>query len=465
MIERRNNERRIDERRRYVRIPISLKVNYPFKDGAFERIRETVSKNISQGGILISGQHPLSVSEELKLEITGPSLPSPIKTKARIVHVEEIKAGENYEIGLEFIDLPEKDSQFFQQFIQSVDLNRILNLAIKKNASDIHFTSGQTPIFRIFGELIPLPSKPLTSDEIKILIYGFLSKQQIERFEKHLELDTSYSTDLGRFRVNVHKEKGQFGAAFRYITTDIKSAAELGLPPIIESLAMKPNGLILVTGPTGSGKSTTLAAIIDVINRNRKCMIISLEDPIEYLHQPRKSIIKQREIGVDSLSFVDALKSTLRQDVNVILVGEIRDLDSISIALTAAETGHLVLTTLHTTDTIAAINRIIDVFPAAQQQQVRMQLAESLRGVISQILLPRQDKEGRIVATEVMIATTAVANTIRQGTMEQLVSLLQTGSQYGMHTLDKCLEDLYEKRIISQDAFLSYTKNIRKIKD
>ncbi|MDD5044900.1 MAG: PilT/PilU family type 4a pilus ATPase [Candidatus Omnitrophica bacterium] len=343
--------------------------------------------------------------------------------------------------------------------MQAVDLDKILNFAIQKKASDIHFVSNQPPIMRLYDELIPVHDKVLSPDEIKGLIYGFLPDRQKEKFETELELDTSYVNDMGRFRVNVHQEKGQLGAAFRHISTQIKSATELGLPKVVADLALKPNGLILVTGPTGSGKSTTLAAMIELINQSRKCMIISLEDPIEYLYQSKKSIIRQREIGFDSHSFIDALKHTLRQDVDVILIGEIRDLDSITVALTAAETGHLVLTTLHTTDTISTINRVIDVFPAGQQQQVRMQLAETLRGIIAQILIPKKDRTGLAVATEIMIQTPAVANVIRQGNSEQLRSILQTGAQFGMQTMDSSLLQLYKDGIISLEDAKTFVKD------
>ncbi len=444
------------ERRAFVRIPIGVKVKYAVKSGSPPESGEVISRDISQNGILILTKDPLPISTEVDLEITVPNLGEPIKTNGRIIRIEEQKKG--YEVGIAFLNLLERSSLFIKNYIHSLDLSTILNLAVKENASDVHLVADQSPVMRVHGQLKPLPTRPLTSEEIKGLLYGFLTDQQKEQFEKELELDASFSTEVGRFRINIHKERGQLGAAFRYVPREIKNIEALGLPPILKDLALKPNGLVLVTGPTGSGKSTTLAAMVDFINKEKNAMIISLEDPIEYLHKSQKSTIKQREIGSDSLSFLNALKHTLRQDVDVILVGEIRDLDSISVALSAAETGHMVLTTLHTSDATATINRIIDVFPSAQQQQIRIQLAEALQGIVSQILVPRKGKEGRVVATEVLVCTQAVRNIIRQGNTEQLTNILQTGLHYGMQTMDKSLELLHDKGIISYETLIAHRK-------
>ena len=446
------------ERRKFRRIPVALKVSYRKEGEPKENSRESLAENISEGGVLITSTDPIFISTILDLDISSPQLPEPIEIKGRVIWIQEINEGKAYELGVSFVKIADKDTLFIKRYIESVDLDNILNFAVKNNASDVHFVAGKPPIIRVYGELKPMDAKVLSSGEIKGLIYGFLNEQQKEEFEKELELDVSFTNDLGRFRVNVHQEKGQLGAAFRYIATDIKSPRELGLPDAIEVLARKPIGLVIVTGPTGSGKSTTLASMIEVINKERNCMIISLEDPIEYLYTSKKSIIKQREIGFDARSFVNALKHTLRQDVNVILVGEIRDLDSIAIAITAAETGHLVLTTLHTSDAPSSINRIIDVFPSDQQQQVRMQVADSLRGVISQVLLPRRDKEGRVVAAEVLVCTTAISNLIRQQTVEQIRSYMTTGKEFGMQTMDVALEILYKQGIISRETALIYAK-------
>jgi twitching motility protein PilT len=447
------------EKRKFSRIPNTIKVVYSIEGDPAKANIEAVTNNIGEGGILLYVAEPLPVSAKIDLGLYSPRLPFPIKTKSKIVWVNEIKP-QLYEVGIAFCEIKDADSRLIRKWVRTVDLDKILLQAVKKEASDIHFISEQPPIMRIFGELTPAHSNPLSADEVKGMVYEMLNDQQKEQFERDLELDFSYVNDTGRFRVNIHQEKGQVGMAIRYIPTDVKTITELCLPVAIKDLAHKPNGLILVTGPIGSGKSTTLAAMIEVINKERKCIVMSLEEPIEYLYKSKKSYIEQREIGMDARSFQNALKYTVRQDVDVILIGEIRDLESITIALTAAETGHLVLTTLHTIDTISTINRIIDVFPANQQQQIRMQLAETLRGIISQVLLPRKDREGRIVAAEVLVATPAVSNTIRRGNLEELHNMMTMGAQYGMRTMDRSLEELYNDAIVSLESILPYVKDL-----
>jgi len=446
-------EQSATERRKYPRIPVVLKVNYSKAADGGKALKESISKNISRGGILICAAEMMPIDTQLNLEIVTPSLPEPIKAKGRIVKVEEIQKDKVYYMGLSFSEISEKDAEFITNYVVSVNLDKLLDVTIKSKASDMHLVSGQNPVMRVEGELKPLNEKIYTPDEIKGMIYGSLRPEQIDSFEENLELDTAYSTDTGRFRVNILKEKGKLAAAFRYIPFESKSLKDLGLPEVISDLARQPNGLVLVTGPTGSGKSTTLEAMVEIINQEKSRMIISLEDPIEHLYESKKSVIIQREIGTDSHSFVDALKHTLRQDVDVIVVGEMRDLETISIALTAAETGHLVLATLHTKDTISAINRILDAFPSGQQPLIRTQLAETLKGVVSQILIPTKDGKGRAIATEILINTRAVANNIRQGRSEETRSIIQTGGQLGMHTMDASVQLLCkEGKITLEDA-------------
>lgn len=330
------------------------------------------------------------------------------------------------------------------------DMRELLETAVKRNASDLHITEGLPPILRIDGELVPLDNHPLTSEDTERLVYSILTDRQRVEFEEELELDFSLSIPgLSRFRVNVHRQKGNVEAAIRTVSLEIRSIEELGLPPVVASLARKPHGLVLITGPTGMGKTTTLAAMIDLINQERRCLIISIEDPIEYLHTNKRGIVKQREVGSDTHSFANALKHVLRQDPDVLCIGEMRDLETISTALTAAETGHLVLSTLHTPDASQTIDRIIDVFPPHQQQQVKVQLADSLQGIISQQLLPRADGKGRIVAVEIVVATPAIRSVVREQKTEQIPTLIQTGAQFGMVTLDKSLKELYEKGLIT----------------
>lgn len=346
-----------------------------------------------------------------------------------------------------------------------MDLREFLKASIKQGASDLHLTENSPPILRVDGKLIFIDHKPLTKDDLKKGIYGVISDEQKEKFERDRELDFSLALDgLERFRVNVHIQRGCVEAAFRRIPLYVPSIEDLALPPVVMDFARRPDGLVLVTGPTGSGKTTTLAAMIDLINRERACMMISIEDPIEYVHKNKKAVIKQREVYSDTHSFAEALKRCLRQDPDVIIVGEMRDLETISTALTAAETGHLVLATLHTPDAAQTIERIIDVFPAHQQQQVRLQLSASLQGVICQRLLPRAEGEGRVLATEVLVATPAVRNLIREKAVEQIPTSIQTGVQYGMHTLDSSLKNLFEQGVITYEDALSQVKNIEEFR-
>ncbi|WP_170240329.1 type IV pilus twitching motility protein PilT [Thermosediminibacter litoriperuensis] len=331
-------------------------------------------------------------------------------------------------------------------------VQEILAEAVRKGASDIHLTVGLPPVFRQHGRLEPQGQcPPLTASDTEALAREILADRW-EEFIKRKELDLAYSiAGLGRFRVNIFYQRGSVGVAIRLVGEVIRSLDELGLPPVVGELADQPHGLVLVTGPTGSGKTTTLAAMIDRINERRSCHIITLEDPIEYLHQHKKSIVNQREIGSDSPSFASALRAALRQDPDVILVGEMRDLETVATAITAAETGHLVLATLHTGSAVQSIDRIIDVFPPHQQNQIRIQLADTLTGVITQQLLPRADGKGRVVAVEILIATPAVRNLIREGKTHQIVSLMQTGSRFGMQTMEMSLRQLREKGIINLD--------------
>lgn len=334
-----------------------------------------------------------------------------------------------------------------------VDIKELLQHAVEKGASDLHITQDLPPMLRMDGELYATKYDVLDKEQTKKIIYGLLNDKQKIRFEEDLELDMSlYVPGLCRFRVNVHMQKGSVEAAFRVIPNVIKSIEELGLPPILGELARRPNGLVLVTGPTGVGKTTTLAAMVDLINTEKRCLIVSVEDPIEYVHNHKKSVVKQREVGVDTRSFASALKHTLRQDPNVILVGEMRDLETISTAITAAETGHLVLSTLHTPDAPQTIDRLIDIFPPHQQEQIKIQLSGCLQGVVCQQLLPRKNQKGRVPACEIMIATSAVRSLIREQKTEQLLTVMQTGAQYGMMPMDKAIKKLYLNGLIDLET-------------
>jgi twitching motility protein PilT len=341
-----------------------------------------------------------------------------------------------------------------------VHLEELLELVVETDASDLHLAVGLPPILRIDGELKATRYEAFDSPTLQKMVYDQLTDEQIQRFESAMELDCAYQMrKISRFRVNIYRDRGNVAAAYRRIPTRIPTVKELGLPPVAEELAKRPRGLILVTGPTGSGKSTSLASIINLINYERAEHIITIEDPIEYLHTHRKSIINQRELGEDTLSFGAALRSSLREDPDVILVGEMRDLETIALAITCAETGHLVMGTLHTNSAHESIDRIIDVFPPEQQEQIRVQLANNILAVMAQQLLPRAGQPGRVAAIEIMIATAAIRNLIRENKAFQIPSMIQTSGEIGMQTMDQALADLYKASVITYEIALRRSQN------
>ncbi|HVE14897.1 MAG TPA: type IV pilus twitching motility protein PilT [Elusimicrobiota bacterium] len=326
----------------------------------------------------------------------------------------------------------------------------------ERGASDLHLTAGAPPTLRIDGELVPTPFEKLNSETTQSLIFSLMADEQRQRFEASNELDMAFGLKgIGRLRMNVYRQRGAIGAAIRAIPGSFMTFEELGLPPVIYEVMKIPKGLVLVTGPTGSGKSTTLASMIDYINERRSLHIVSVEDPIEYVHQHKKSLVNQREVGGDTETFGQALRHVLRQDPDVILIGELRDLETIQAALMIAETGHLVFATLHTTDTAQTINRIVDVFPPHQQEQIRVQLSFVLQAIFAQVLVPHATGTGRSLACEVLMVTSAIRNLIREQKVEQILMTLQTGGKFGMQTMNQSLSELYRKQKVSfQEAVL-----------
>jgi twitching motility protein PilT len=348
--------------------------------------------------------------------------------------------------------------------ISTVNIEKLLAAAIEYRASDLHLMVGVAPVLRIDGRLMVIPDQPvLESNDTKNLIYGIMNDQQSKIFEEKKETDFSFGYQSTRFRANVYHQKGELQASLRLISSEVPSFESLGLPPILERFTNYSQGFVIISGPTGHGKSTTLAALIESINKNRSEHIITIEDPIEYVFKHRKSIVSQREVGSDTLSFAQALKSSLREDPNILLVGEMRDLETIEAALTLAETGHLVFTTLHTNSAAQTADRIIDVFPPHQQQQVRAQLANVLLGVVSQRLIPRTSG-GRIAACEIMIANNAIKNLIRDGKSHQIPGVIQTSSADGMIELDKVLAELVSKGEITLDDALMWSIDPKELK-
>jgi twitching motility protein PilT len=361
--------------------------------------------------------------------------------------------------------------------VEDLHIDELLNIVVDKNSSDLHICSASEPVIRDDGALKRLNYEKLSPQVTQRMMYEIISDENIQKFETTCELDFSYTlpipewqrqpggpTTRARFRVNLYKDRGSVAAAFRLISSKIPTVQDLNLPKILETLTERPRGLVLVTGPTGSGKSTSLAAMINFINMHKAHHIITIEDPIEYVHQHKLSLINQRELGADTKSFNNALRASLREDPDVLLVGEMRDTETIALAITAAETGHLVFATLHTNTAAESIDRMIDVFPPGQQEQIRIQLANNIVAVISQQLLPRASGPGRVPANEIMIASPAIRNLIRENKTHQIPSMIQTSGGVGMVTMDQCLRDLYLKGLVTLEEIMTRAVNIDELK-
>ena len=441
----------VEEKRRFERVTSHYRVKYRVVGSTGpQEISQTES--ISGGGIAMLTPTQISLGIRLELEIFVPALEHVLQSVGEVVRVETVERDNQYLVGLRFTDLPEEGQQELVKYLQLLSIQHLLGVAIKAGASDLHLVVDRPPIYRVDGKLRPFKSPPLGADEVQSIVTSMMNDHQRTTFEQEREIDFSLSYDqYTRFRVNVHVQRGNAEAALRRIDSKIKTLEDLGLPEVIRELTLKPSGLVLITGGTGNGKTTTMASMVDLINRERERMILCLEDPVEYVHEYKRSVVKQREIGSDTYSFKIALKEALRQDPDVIVVGEMRDAETISTAMTAAETGQLVIATIPAPGTIHVIDRIIDIFPSEQQSQIRFQLSTVLQGIIFQVLLPRADGKGRVVATEVMIATMAIRNMIRDRHTEQIHSMLQAGQQHGMHTLDMSLKRLYQKQLIRRE--------------
>jgi twitching motility protein PilT len=452
------NETSIEHRaRRRARSVLTTHYRMREKETGPESVAATC--NFSGSGVAFEADENMPVGTELSLSLVCPSRSQPVRADGRITRIEELEPGK-YRYGVQFQKIDLADQQMLEKQVSAVGLEELLRAATRKNVSDVHLIANSPAMLRLHGELVPMEGPPISTEDVEAMILSILPERQRAELDRHMDVDFSYLLPEGvRFRVNAHVERGTLQAALRVIPSELRSIAELGLPPVVEAIAKLQHGLVIVCGPTGSGKSTTLAAILDAINRSRSCMIISIEDPIEQIHTSRKSVIKQREVGVDTTSFSSALKHVLRQDPNVIMVGEMRDTESISMAITAAETGHLLLTTLHTAGAAECLSRIVDVYPSHQQAQIRTQLAECLQAVISQTLLPTRDGSGRVVAVEVLIGTPAVRNLIRMGQPEQINSFIVSGGKFGMISLDDSLAKLVASGAISVETARAHARN------
>ncbi|MFQ5559140.1 MAG: PilT/PilU family type 4a pilus ATPase [Nitrospinota bacterium] len=420
--------------------------------------------DISSNGVSFLCEGVLPMETRIVADLFLPSLNKKIKFSGSVVRIEANLKSNKYLHGIAFTRISEQDKIVLRNYVWDLDIGELLRQAAGKGASDLHLVANKPPIIRIEGELEELDTPPLDPEELKEIILSLMTEKMRSRFEKKLDMDFLYLTDDGfRCRVNVHFEKGYLDAALRIVPREAKTIGELGLPQIVGDWSKKRSGLIIVSGPAGSGKSTTLTALIEKINKERKCMIVSIEDPIEFVYTNKKSVIKQREIGVDTLSFKSALKYILRQDPNVILVGEIRDAESISMVLTAAATGHLVLTTLHTRDSAESIRRMVEAYPVEQQSQVRNRIASCIEGIISQALIPKKGGKGRVLATEVMVSSTAIRNLIKAGKTDQITSYLETSHEKGMFSMDESLVRLFCNGIIEKSTAKEYARELAKI--
>ncbi len=448
------------DRRNKQRVKTSISIHYRPEEADQELFHTAKARDLSLGSICFESRELLEMGSRHCIKLELPELESPLAGLGEVARIEESGQDGRYFYVMTFLEPTQEFNEVLCSYIDRIDIDVLFRKALDREASDIHLVAGRAPVFRLNGELVT-PNLPVLSEQdLETMLFGMLTEAQVRRFRENLELDFSYPiAEGGRCRANIHFEQGKIGAAMRIVSSEIRSIAELGLPQDVRRLAKKRRGLILVTGPAGSGKSTTLASIINVINKTRSCMIVSIEDPIEYIHENKKSIVKQREVGVDTLSFGNALKSVLRQDPDVILVGEIRDLESVSMAISAAETGHLVLATLHTSDAIGCLSRIFDMFPPEHQNQICGQIAACLQGVVAQVLLPRKDGKGRALATEVLMNTSAVKSLLQTNKVEQILGYLETGAKHGMHTMDSSLKELVRQDVVDERLARGFAKD------
>ncbi len=457
----------LSDKRKSYRMHIEIPVTVGIIDEKTNTVTNKIFmvKDLNSEGMYFVSDEPIALSKELNINFQLPRDSNSIQAKIKVVRVESREQEGNYGIGSIFTFLSDKDKEDVKKLVERLNIHKLLELALTKNASDLHLVTGMCPILRINGEIEASSFPAFDGEEIANVLYSVMNKSQIKKFEQEKELDFGIQyDDQSRFRVNVHQQRGFLEATFRLINTKISSFEDLNIPPIAKDLAGIKDGLILIVGPTGSGKTTTIATMIEHINQNRKAMIITLERPIEYVFLNKKSIIKQREIGIDTSSFSIALKSTLRQDPNVIVIGELEDLETVKTAIVAAEAGYLVIASFHAPNTIQAIDRLVGFFPTESRKQVLSQLANCLRGIISQVLIPRNDKKGRVLATEVMILNDAVKRIIRDDQLIQLTSVIQTGASQKMHPLSESIRKYLEWGVIDTQTAAFYSDEFNKYK-
>lgn len=420
--------------------------------------KTVMAKDISRSGIYFEMDETPPLRIPIKVTFKLPKSDNTIQADLRVMRIESTEYENIYGIGTAFENIEEKDRQEIEKFADRFSINKLLELAISKGASDLHLLADHPPVLRIHGKIETADASKFSADEIEKLLYSIMSRRQIKRFEQEKELDFGIQYDsINRFRVNVHQQKGFTEATLRLINTKIPSTEELNLPDVTKDLARLKDGLVLITGPTGSGKTTTIAAMVNLINKERQVVIITLERPIEYVYIDDKSIVKQREIGIDTNSFSVALKSSLRQDPNVIVIGELDDIETIRTAMVAAEAGYLVIASFHAPSTMQALDRLAGMFPAEHRKAILSQLANCTRGIISQLLLPRKNQEGRVLACEIVIVNDAVKRIMRNDEINQLPNIIQTGGSYKMQMMADAIKKYLWQDVIDEETANFYS--------
>ncbi len=451
------NERK--DYRAFLNIPLTLEIIDPVNKSV--TTKTLITSDISAGGLCFKSEVIFPLSTELKVRFQLPQSENMIEAVLKVKRIEAAEL-ERFEIGTSFSSISEKDREEIKQLVERLDVNNLLKLIIKNGVSDLHLLAGHSPVIRVNGELQALEIEPFSAEEISQLLYSLMTKQQIRVFEKEKELDFAIQYDAqNRFRVNIHQQRGFLEGVFRLINTREFSFEELNIPAVVKDMVMEKEGLILVTGPTGSGKTTTISAIVDLINQEKKAVIVTLERPIEYVHTNKKSIIKQREVGIDTNSFAAALKSSLRQDPNIIVVGELDDMETIATAFIAAEAGYLVIASFHAPNSAQAIDRLASIFPVEHRREILNQLASCLKGLIVQLLLPKVDRTGRILATEVLINNDAVRRVIRNDELFQIPNIIQTGRAFKMQLMSESIKLAYEAGTIDGVTMEYYDKDAK----
>lgn len=455
------------EQRLAFRVYVGLPLTYtlPERLNPEGKVKKALAHNISTEGIYFQlNDDVIPIKTDLKISFELPANKYVVNATVRTMRIEFMEKENKYGIGAAFNEISEEDrNEIYKQLVEKLDINKLLKLTIEKGASDLHLLADQPPVLRINGEIHTLEMTPLSADDIPRLIYSIMGQPQIRKFQIDKELDFAIQYDKeNRFRVNLHQQRGCVEAALRLINTRLLTFDDLKIPSVVKDLARQKEGLILIVGTTGSGKSTTMAAMIDLINHERRGVIITLERPIEYVYKNDNCIIKQREVGIDTNSFSSALKSTLRQDPNVIIVGELDDMETVKTALIAAEAGHLVIASFHAPNTIQAVDRLASLFPVEHRKQVLFQLSNALKGIICQVLLPCADqKNKRVLATEVMIANDAVKHIIRNNELLQLATLIQTGGSQGMIPMKDSIWKCFENGLIDGETANAYSEEFK----